>query len=321
MYVLELAGEDDDFAAYEAECAASAVSVEAPGLATARGVSERVHHLAFTHRVDELVGRGDASLASAKAVLAAASLDRTGSVAVRAENVRGLTAVDTQATERELGQQLVDRGYAVDLDDPDNVLRVLYGEGVCLVGWQAIEIEHDFAARKPGNRPFFQPGSMTPRLARALANVAGARPDASVLDPMCGTGGIALEAGLVGARVLGMDAQPKMVRGTRQNLAAYLDGGWAVLRGDAATLPFRDDAVDAVVFDTPYGRQSKIRGELQALVGDALAEARRVAPRCVVVGDRPWTPVASEAGWRTEAAFDRRVHRSLTRYIAVLRRS
>jgi len=138
---------------------------------------------------------------------------------------------------------------------------------------------------------------------------------------MCGTGGILLEAGLVGARVLGVDAQQKMVRGSRENLADGLDGDWLVARGDARSLPVADDAVDAVVFDAPYGRQSKIEGDLHSLVQDALAEARRVASRCVVVGDRPWAQPAHEAGWTTEAAFDRRVHRSLTRYVLVLRRA
>jgi tRNA (guanine10-N2)-dimethyltransferase len=39
-----------------------------------------------------------------------------------------------------------------------------------------------------------------------------------------------------------------------------------------------------------------------------------------VVGDRPWARTASGAGWTTEAAFQRPVHRSLTRYVLALRR-
>ena len=324
MYVLELAGQDDDFAAYEAESAASDVSILAPGLATARGLTDRIEQLAFTHRASELLGQSDAAVADARALLEASKLDRTGSVAVRAVDVRGTTGVDTQQVERELGSVLVDRGFAVDLDDPDHELRALFSgsdDGLCALGWLATESDRDFTRRQPTDKPFFQPGSMDAMLARALVNMAGARPGATVLDPMCGTGGILVEAGLVGARVLGVDAQEKMVRGTRDNLRAFLDGGWDVLQGDAARLPLGDDVADAVVFDTPYGRQSRIEGTLGQLVSDALAEARRVAPRCVVVGDRPWAQPAKMAGWRTEAAFQRRVHRSLTRYIVVLRRA
>jgi len=330
VYVLELAGQHDAFAAYEAGHAAGDVEVVAPGLATARGLTDRVHQLAFTHRASELVARAgpgpgtDLTVDDARTVLGAATLDREGTVAVRAVDVRGTTGVDTQRVERALGQVLVDRGFDVDLDDPDHELRALFSRGedggTCVLGWLAAESERGFTSRQPTDRPFFQPGSMDPMLARALVNVAGAREGATVLDPMCGTGGILIEAGLVGADVLGLDVQEKMVRGSRHNLADALAGGWDVARGDAASLPVADDALDAVVFDTPYGRQSKIAGRLGTLVRDALTEARRVAPRCVVVGDRPWAQPAHHAGWTNEAAFERPVHRSLTRYVLVLRR-
>ena len=327
MYVLELGGEDDAFAAYEAESAASDVEPLAPGLATARGITDRLPQLAYTHRASDLVGTCEADVDSAAALLSAATVDRAGTVAVRARDVRGTAGVDTQAAERALGDVLVDRGFAVDLEAPDHELRALFAGETAALGWLAAESVRDFGDREPGDRPFFQPGSMGPLLARALANVAGARAGATVLDPMCGTGGILLEAGLVGADVVGADAQAKMVRGTRENLAAGLagagpadaTGAWHVLRADARALPVREEAVDAVVFDAPYGRQSKITGDLDALLEGALREAARVAPRCVVVGDRPWARVAHATGWTTEAAFQRRVHRSLTRHVVVLR--
>jgi tRNA (guanine10-N2)-dimethyltransferase len=321
VYVLELGGQDDDFAAFEARSAASEVERIAPGLATASGITDHVEDLAYTRRASELLDTADPEVDSARAVVESAPLDRSGSVAVRAVDVRATTGVDTQHAERVLGSVLVDRGFAVDLDDPDHELRALFAEGVAAVGWLVAESVRDYGTRRPTDRPFFQPGSMDPLLARALVNVAGSRPGATVLDPMCGTGGILVEAGLVGADVLGIDAQRKMVRGSRENLAHALDGGWEVARGDARSLPVADGAVDAVIFDAPYGRQSKIEGRLDELVFDALEEARRVAPRCVVVGDRPWAQPASAVGWRIEAAFDRPVHRSLTRYVLTLRRA
>jgi hypothetical protein len=110
-----------------------------------------------------------------------------------------------------------------------------------------------------------------------------------------------------------------MVRGARENFREYLpsgdrEGDWHVARADATALPLPDDAVDGVAFDAPYGRQSKIaRHELADLVAGALAEAARVAPRAVIVADRDWRGPAREAGWTVDAAFERRVHRSLTR--------
>ncbi|WP_345779687.1 TIGR01177 family methyltransferase [Haloplanus halobius] len=322
MYGLELAGEDDAFAAREAACAARDVEVVAPGLATARGVdTDRFRTLAYTHRAIHLLGQCAASVDAARAVVDAASLSRSGTVAVRARDVRSTAGVDTRRAERALGATLVDRGFDVDLDDPDHELRVLFAADTCLVGWLVAESVRDYGARRPTDRPFFQPGSMAPLDARALVNLTGVEPGETLLDPMCGTGGVLIEAGLVGAHAVGVDAQRKMVRGARENLRAHLDTDFDLVRGDASRLPLADDAVAGVVFDAPYGRQSKIaRHSLSDLVSGALAEAHRVAPRAVVVADRSWVEAARAAGWTVETTFERRVHRSLTRHILLLER-
>jgi len=354
VYWLEFGGEDDPVAALEATAAASGVALQAPGIGTADALAPvRVRDLAFTRAGGELLGRTDASVESARALLAAAALDRSGTVAVRARDVRGSAGVDTQRVERELGAVLVERGFDVDLDDPDHTLRALFAGGelardpafepedplaieasgrielapaaddadCCVLGWVDVERAGTFGDRAPTDRPFFQPGSMDPLLARALANLAGARPGATIVDPMCGTGGLALEAALVGARAVGIDAQSKMVHGARENLRALAPaaGDVEVLQGDARRLPLVDDAADGLVVDVPYERQSAVAAaDLDDLVTGALAEARRVAGPAVLVGDRPWVGAARDAGWAVECVHRRRVHRSLVRSIHLL---
>ena len=328
VYVLELVGEDDAFATREAASSCSAITAFAPGLAIAGSIS-RVESLAYTRHASELLGHTTADIDDARTLLRAASIDRMGTVAVRARDVRGTAGVDTQRAERKIGSVLTERGFAVDLDEPDHELRALFSGDSCALGWLAERSVRDYGKRKPSKRPFFQPGSMDPLLARALVNIAGTRPGTRVLDPMCGTGGILIEAGLAGGDVIGLDAQPKMVRGARKNLDQYLGSG-EVIGGSATRLPFRAGSIDAVVFDAPYGRQSKIvdTGDepeqpeppngLAYLVATTLTEARRVASRAVCVGDRRWDQAANKAGWSIETVFQRRVHRSLTRHILVL---
>ncbi len=337
MFVLELGGDDDAFAAAEARVAAPDADVTAPGVATASSLdADRLAGLAYTHRAGEHVATTDAAIPAAVDALRDAALARDGTVAVRARDVRKTTGVDTQRAERELGGVLVDAGFDVDLDDPDHELRALFsaapraadhasGErsepraGSCFLAWLAAESVRDYGDRKPTDRPFFQPGSMDPLLARAVCNLARVAPGDRVLDPMCGTGGVLIEAGLLGARPVGTDAQSKMVAGARQNLDHFLDDV-DVARADATSLPLLDDAVDAAVFDAPYGRQSKIAThDLADLVGGALTEVRRVADgRCVLVADRDWRDEAEAAGWAVESRFERRVHRSLVRHVLVL---
>ncbi len=345
VYLLEFAGEDDPFAACEAANAAADVRPLAPGLTLASAVvPERIRGLAYTHRASALLGHTDASLESARTLLETAAVDdREGSVAVRATDVHGSTGIHTPDVERALGGVLVDRGFSVDLEYPDHVLRAAFSAGklagsnesvaVCALGWLTAESVRDFGSRAPTDKPFFQPGSMDPLLARAVANIAGAGPGRTVVDPMCGTGGLLLEAGLLGADVIGTDAQGKMAKGAQENLGYFLDvdrpsptganrGDWHVGRADATRLPLATDSADAVIFDAPYGRQSKIETHrLEDLLAGALTEAHRVADRAVVVADRSWASVAREAGWDLEAAFERRVHRSLTRYVLVLSES
>ncbi|WP_276248447.1 MULTISPECIES: methyltransferase domain-containing protein [unclassified Haladaptatus] len=322
MYVLELGGEDHAFAACEAESAATAVTPMATGLVRAGSIdAAAIARLAYTHRANELVGHTDASVESARLLLESATFDREGSVAVRARDIQNTANVSTQQAERVLGGVLVDRGFTVDLDDPDHTLRALFADDVCALGWEAAASLRDYGDRNPTARPFFQPGSMEPLLARALVNIAGAGPGRTLLDPMCGTGGVLLEGGLVGARLVGNDAQWKMVRGTKQNLTELLpdDADFGIVRGDATALALRDDSVDAVVFDAPYGRQSKIANlDLADLVAGALAEARRVGEKCVLVADRPWAEEARAAGWEVTHSFERYVHGTLTRHILVL---
>ena len=342
MFVLELGGDDDAFAAAEARVAAPDADVAAPGLATASSLdADRLRGLAYTHRAGEHVATTDADIQTAADALRDALQDspteREGSVAVRARNVRNTTDVDTQVAERELGGVLVDAGFAVDLENPDHELRALFSaapraaenasgeqseprdaDDSCFLSWLVAESVRDYGDRKPTDRPFFQPGSMDPLLARAVCNLAGVEAGDRVLDPMCGTGGVLVEAGLLGARPVGTDAQSKMVRGARQNLAHFLDD-FDVARADATSLPLREDTIDAAVFDAPYGRQSKVEThDLADLVGGALSEVRRVADRCVLVADRDWRDEAEAAGWTVESRFERRVHRSLVRYVLVL---
>lgn len=362
MYVLELAGEADAFAASEARTAAAGVEIVGPGVAVADRVEPAgVERLAYTRRASALLGRGEPTVAAAREIVVESAVgpsereaSRPETVAVRARAAREVDA-PTRETERAVGGVLVDRGWTVDLDAPDRTLVVVFTEDECLVGWAVAASRRGYGERAPTKRPFFQPGSMDPLDARACVNLAGAgrgRLDDGAgaggattsesvtgesavsattasgssddgglfVDPMCGTGGLLIEAGLAGSDVVGIDRQSKMVRGTRENLAAYVDGG-SVVRGDATQLPVATDAASGVAFDAPYGRQSKIAGhDLRSLVAGALEEGARIAPRGVLVADRSYQGAARDAGWTVRRVFERRVHRSLVRHVHLLRR-
>jgi len=106
-----------------------------------------------------------------------------------------------------------------------------------------------FEKRKPHKRPVLHPSSLHPRLARACVNMLGT--GGTILDPFCGTGGILIEAGLTGHKIIGYDLSNKMLEGARINLQQF--GLRAKLeKRDALSMPRKYK----VVTDLPYGKNT-----------------------------------------------------------------
>lgn len=320
VYVLELGGQDDEYAAAEAATAATDVSVIAPGLALATSITpDRIQGLAYTHRASEILGIVDPALSQITQLVKTTNIARSGTMAVRARNIRGNASLSTKRIEHELGSILTTNGFRIDLENPTNELRVLIGTDVCVVGWFVTASIRDYGTRIPTKRPFFQPGTLHPLEARSIVNLADAQPNRLIFDPMCGTGGFLIEAGLLGAKTIGMDTQQKMITGTKRNLAHYLTDTGYLLRGDVSQMPV-GAPVDAIVVDVPYGRQSKITGEsTDTLLDRLLTESHSITTNMIVVSDSPIEPTAQDHNWIVKQCFPRPVHQSLTRYVHVLR--
>ncbi|MCJ7450708.1 MAG: methyltransferase domain-containing protein [Candidatus Nanohaloarchaeota archaeon QJJ-9] len=264
--------------------------------------------LAFTREVSELVSRADLGGLGA---LGSDVPSFEGSFAVRCKVLDGKD-YDTGGLESRIGEVVEDAsGNGVDLDSPDEVFYAYVYQGEVFLGRRVWE-RGSFEDRRSHLRPFSSPVSMHPKLARALVNLSGAEPGSTILDPMCGTGGILIEAGLVGFKPYGLDIEEEMVEGARENLEHY--GVSAELRrGDVRNASdFFDRRFDAVVCDLPYGRASRTEGEKDELIQAFLREARKLScGRIVFMSDR-------EKIRDLEPEFEIYVHSSLTRYIYVL---
>jgi tRNA (guanine10-N2)-dimethyltransferase len=157
-----------------------------------------------------------------------------------------------------------------------------------------------------------------PRMARALVNISQAKKGDLLLDPFAGTGGILVEACLIGIAGIGLDVQKKLIRGARANL----DGmDCCLMVGDAKRLPFKDSSIDNAVLDTPYGRSAMIKAPSRdELLAEGLAElGRTLKPgrRMVVVADRPIEDHIIGASLVITEIHRDRVHKSLLRQIFV----
>lgn len=149
----------------------------------------------------------------------------------------------------------------VNLEDPSVFIRIILQEGEALLGHRIGKIsKKHFFNLKPHKRPFFYPGSMSPKLARCMVNLTRIHSGETLLDPFCGTGGILIEAGIIGVRVIGTDIDYKMVKGTRENLQHCGIQDYRVFQEDARKLTL-SSKVDAIVTDPPYGISASTGGE------------------------------------------------------------
>ncbi len=238
--------------------------------------------------------------------------------------------------ERKAGEIIKRKGYEVDLTNPAKIFVLLFAKNTCFLCLLVHSADKkQFGGRRPHLRPFFLPGVITPKIARALVNLSEIKEGGGVLlDPFCGTGGILLEAGLIGSAttLVGIDVQEKVARGAETNLRFYgLDANLVV--GDASKMALRDNSVDAIVTDPPYGRSSLVSGVgyftaesrslfRESLYRNALAEFHRVLKKrgkvVVISNSDSIYSLSYEYGFRIINRCKYRVHKSLSRYIAVL---
>ena len=247
--------------------------------------------------------------------------------AVRVKRVGIDPDFNSQAMEIELGgiikKELGDAAR-VNLENPDTFLRIIVHDTSILIGERMVKRgkKHNNDL-KPHKRPFFYPGSMSPKLARGMVNLARAKKGSTVLDPFCGTGGILIEAGIVEARVIGTDIDEKMVEGTKKNLEYCNIKDYNIFQGDARYITLAEK-VDAIVTDPPYGISASTAGiDSKQIYKESLASMQGLIKEdgyiCMA------TPhyldiheLVSHTKFKIIEQYKIRMHKSLTRVISVI---
>ncbi len=315
--LLELAGDHPDLPFLELDLIGS-IRERAPQVAVVDcRFPEEIQRLALTHAAMEFLGSCPAGSADIAAFLEELSISSGKPFACRVHRVPG-TDMDVASAELErmIGSKVRGR---VDLSRPEEEFRAVLSGSRCYFGrviWRGDPGR--FSRRRPGDRPFFHPGVMMPRMVRALVNISCARRGDRLLDPFCGTGGMVLEASLIGIKAVGSDRDLFMARGSRRNVP-----GEDIVLAEAGKLPFTSSSFDAVVTDLPYGQSVSVYASgLRDLISRSMREAARVLKpgrRAVIVCNRAICGSPAD-DLELVASCPQRVHRSLTRYIHVFER-
>ena len=319
--LVELSGENPTLPFAELDCVGKVLDhrlqvavVEAPD-------PEEAHRLAMTQVVLEYLGECESNLPAFHKLLQDLAIETSLSFAGRAKKVHGGCLERNPCSQRDF-ERLIGTMIAgpVSLDKPDIEYRAILSEDRCYFGKVLFKINRGaYDVRNPGKRDFFHPGVMMPRMARTLINLTCSQAGEVVLDPFCGTGGILIEAELLGMNAIGSDFDPMMVNGSRQNVSQP-----DLILADATLLPFGKHTIDAVVTDFPYGQSVCIKktDTMANLYADALDEIHRVIKvghRIVVVTHKDISDIVTSPLTILQR-HEQRVHKSLTRHVLVLTR-
>ena len=209
------------------------------------------------------------------------------SFAVRAKRcgIHDFTSVDVAAT---VGQAVIDsymeatgRRLKVNLEEPDIIVRVEVRDDNF---WVGIDTTGEESLAKRGYRSFKHPASLKPTIAYSLVRLSGWQFNESLIDPVCGSGTIPIEAARYACgipnmkevklysmplfnsepfqefrckykptkrklRVFGSDINERYLRGAEEN--AKLAGvDVTFFKADACELPLD---YDVIVANPPYG--------------------------------------------------------------------
>ncbi len=205
----------------------------------------------------------------------------------------------------------------VNLEAPKTAVEIIITPKTVYCCLKLHDMKHDFEKRKPHLRPGFSPVSLHPKLARAIVNLTGIR-KGSLCDPFCGTGGLLIEAGLMGFKPVGYDIDDEMLDKAKANLLHCGIENFVLSKQDATLIKHK---YDYIATDLPYGRSSKATEELNALYLSFLQNLKRIMKKRAVVvfpDTAPYKALIKKAGLKLVGEHTHYIHKTLSKKIVVV---
>jgi len=210
----------------------------------------------------------------------------------------------------------------VDFRSPDFVVNAFHLSKWYLTRRTYSNSNATYNERRAPLRPFFSPVSLHPRIARLMVNLARVKPGDTLFDPFCGTGGILIEAGKIGLKVVGNDISLQMFSGAKLNLKYFGIRDAVFFNSDFTKLNASFKA-DAIVTDLPYGRNSHLSAvNIKDLYSRTFGRFPQFLKRgnyaVFMINDTSYLELL-HPDMSVRETLSMRVHKSLTRHIIVSR--
>jgi tRNA (guanine10-N2)-dimethyltransferase len=204
----------------------------------------------------------------------------------------------------------------VNLDAPTTKIEFFIREDKVIVGLFISNIDKSYVERRAHLRPRLHPTSLYPGLARACINLTGLN-EGLILDPFCGSGGILIEAAIMGFNIIGYDIDDDQIHRAIENLEFYHITNYKLENKDATLINIK---ADAIVTDLPYGKGSKAKN-LVELYEKFLTTASSVTDNMIIIFPNfiDYRKIVLKSNWKIEKTFSVYIHKSLTRNILKLK--
>ncbi len=248
----------------------------------------------------------------------------------------GVESSQTRVLAQLIGSHL--KNPVANMKNPTTRIDFFFTTDVVICALNRIDIEQSFGERKPHLRAEQHPSSMDPSLARTLVNLTGIRHTSTVhrqpstvnrppstvnrqplfVDPLCGAGGILLEAGLMGLKVQGYDNDPVMIRRAQANLNEHKIKGDLICTNALAL----KKKISYLATDVPYGRSTK-KIDKKVFYQEFLSMVdRNLTKRAVIVFPHyvKYDDMIKKTTLNKVAEYSWYVHKTLTRKIVVVSR-
>ncbi len=211
------------------------------------------------------------------------------------------------------------KGPKVDLKDPATKIELFRFKKRLICALLIKELKPDFGSRRPHLRPELHPTSLDPKLARAIINLTGIK-KGKVLDPFCGSGGILIEAGLIGLRPVGYDVDQRMLIRSKINLDHFKIKDYELKKADAVKTKKR---FNYIITDLPYGKNTKQK-DIDNLYSSFIKNLEHILQKKAVIifpDFYSYKKLFRSKKLKIIDEFDHYLHQSLSKKIVVVEKS
>ena len=172
------------------------------------------------------------------------------------------SGLNSEFSEKDIAEIIWDKleNPKVDLFNPEMEFTILLRDDCYILCETLYNNSKDYLNRMPKKRPVQMPYTLKSDMARASINFLGIS-DGVVLDPFCGIGGILLEAYDMGFNIIGNDISWNDLKYMKTNFSYYYPNYKPnILLSDSRYQFLKDNSVDGIVSDIPYGKSSRMLG-------------------------------------------------------------